>query len=120
MSQNKIVNHLRTIESKPRVLVFHSWIAEYATVRNVTGDRVYFKEPLKHVPIGTYVPSSGWRFLIFNNIALLDMPGEYVCNDLGGGLAQFSYIPLEEQGCNSTDILPVQGPVCDHFFKSQI
>ena len=91
------------------MLVFHSWIAEYATVNNVTGNKVYFKEPLRHVPIGTYVPSSGWRFLIFNNMALLDMPGEYVCNDLGNGSAQFSYIPLEEQGCNSTNILKVEG-----------
>ena len=80
-----------------RVLVFHSWIAEYATVSNITEDKVFFKEPLQHAPIGTYVPSSGWRFLIFNNIALLDMPGEYVCNELGGGHAQFSYIPLEAQ-----------------------
>ena len=85
------------------MLVFHSWIAEYATVSNVTGNRVYFKEPLKHAPVGTYVPSSGWRFLIFNNVALLDVPGEYVCNDLGDGLAQFSYIPLEEQGGYSID-----------------
>ena len=85
------------------MLVFHSWIAEYATVSNVTGDRVYFKEPLKHAPVGTYVPSSGWRFLVFNNVALLDVPGEYVCNDLGDGLAQFSYIPLEEQGGYSID-----------------
>ena len=55
---------------------------------------MFFEEPLQHNPIGTYVPSSGWRFLIFNNLALLDMPGEYVCVDLGDG-----------QGGNSVDIL---------------
>ena len=72
-----------------RVIVFHSWIAEYANIGNITVEngqsKVFFKEPLQHVPIGTYVPSSGWRFLIFNNLALLDMPGEYVCVDLGDG-----------------------------------
>ena len=46
---------------------------------------MFFEEPLQHNPIGTYVPSSGWRFLIFNNLALLDMPGECVCVDLGDG-----------------------------------
>ena len=86
-----------TYLDQTRVLVFHSWIAEYVTVSNITENKVFFQEPLQHAPIGTYVPSSGWRFLIFNNFALLDMPGEYVCNDLGDGRAQFSYIPLEAQ-----------------------
>ena len=73
----------------------------YRTVENGQS-KVFFEEPLQHNPIGTYVPSSGWRFLIFNNFALLDMPGEDVCVDLGdrdgGGVqSQFSYIPLESQ-----------------------
>ena len=29
------------------VLVFHSWVAERARVANVTGNRVYFQQPLK-------------------------------------------------------------------------
>ena len=40
-----------------------------------TGDRVYFTAPLKRDPIGNVPKSSGWRFLIFNNMALLDAPG---------------------------------------------
>ena len=57
----------------------------YRTVENGQS-KVFFEEPLQHNPIGTYVPSSGWRFLIFNNLALLDMPGEYVCVDMGLGM----------------------------------
>ena len=65
--------------------------------------KVYFEDPLQHDPVGTWVKSSGWRFLIFNNLALLDMPGEYVCVDLGdgSGQSQFSYIPLESQSENT-------------------
>ena len=94
-----------------RVLVFHSWIAEYATIGNITLEngqsKVFFEEPLQHEPVGTYVASSGWRFLIFNNLALLDMPGEYVCIDLGGEQAQFSYIPLESQ-CENCPVVVAQ------------
>ena len=60
-----------------------------------TGDRVYFTAPLKRDPIGNVPKSSGWRFLAFNNVALLDSPGECVCNELGDGTAQFSYIHPE-------------------------
>ena len=46
--------------------------------------------------IGDYNKPGGWRYLLFNNLALLDSPGEFVCvqeNDE----AVFSYIPpLEE------------------------
>ena len=38
-----------------RVLVFHSWIAEYATVGSISGDEVFFQEPLSHAPIGKVV-----------------------------------------------------------------
>ena len=34
------------------VLVFHSWIAEYAVVGSISGDRVSFQQPLSHAPIG--------------------------------------------------------------------
>ena len=88
-----------------RVLVFHSWVAEYAWVGNITEEdgesKVFFQEPLQHAPIGKYVKSGGWRFLVFNNLALLDMPGEYVCNQIDDSLAQFSYIPLESQNENT-------------------
>ena len=60
-----------------------------------TEDRVYFTAPLKRDPIGNVPKSSGWRFLAFNNVALLDSPGECVCNELGDGTAQFSYIHPE-------------------------
>lgn len=35
-----------------RVLVFHSWIAEFATVGSISGDRVTFQQPLSHAPVG--------------------------------------------------------------------
>ena len=34
------------------VLVFHSWIAEYARVGSISGDKVYFQGALSHAPIG--------------------------------------------------------------------
>ena len=60
-----------------QILIFHSFVAEYAKVANITdnGDgrkKLLFQEPLKHDPIGTWNIPSGWRFLPFNNIALLD------------------------------------------------
>ena len=42
---------------------------------------------------GKYATSGDWRYLIFNNLALLDSPGEYVCIDNGDGTSDFSYIP---------------------------
>ena len=82
-----------------RVLIFHSGIAEFASVGNITEEdgemKVFFKEPLNRDPIGNKPRGSGWRFLIFNNKALLDMPGECVCNDIGDGTSQFSYIHPE-------------------------
>ena len=42
-----------------RVLVFDSGIAETATVGNVTGDRVFFKEPLSGQPVGNKPQSRG-------------------------------------------------------------
>ena len=82
-----------------KVLIYHSGIAEFAFVGNITeenGDnKVFFTSPLTRDPIGNVPKSSGWRFLIFNNLALLDIPGECVCNDMGDGTAQFSYIPPE-------------------------
>ena len=76
-----------------KVLVFDSGIAETAVVGNITGDKVFFKEPLSGQPVGNKPLTSGWRYLIFNNMALLDIPGECVCNEIGEGQARFSYIP---------------------------
>ena len=82
-----------TVFSHATVNSFSGVKSTHSTVENGQS-KVFFEEPLQHNPIGTYVPSSGWRFLIFNNLALLDMPGEYVCVDLG-----------DSQGGNSVDIL---------------
>ena len=80
-----------------RVLVFHSGIAEYAMVDRVVEEdglsKVMFQDPLSRDPIGNKPASSGWRYLIFNNLALLDTASECVCNDLGNDLSRFSYIP---------------------------
>ena len=35
-----------------------------------TEDKVYFTAPLKRDPIGNVPKSSGWRFLVFNNMGL--------------------------------------------------
>ena len=44
-------------------------------------------------PAGKYATSGDWRYIIFNNLALLDAPGEFVCTDNGDGTSDFSYIP---------------------------
>ena len=44
-------------------------------------------------PVGKYATSGDWRYIIFNNLALLDAPGEFVCTDKGDGTSDFSYIP---------------------------
>ena len=78
-----------------QVVVFHSWIAEYARVANVSqqGGRqeVRLREPLQHAAVGEYVKSGGWRFLVVNNRAVLDQEGEVVCVQEGEE-AVFSYI----------------------------
>ena len=63
-----------------QVLIFHAWIAEYVKIANVTdlGDgrkKLMFQEPLQHASVGEWVKSGGWRFLLLNNLALLDAPG---------------------------------------------
>ena len=82
--------------NQTKILIFHSWIAEYAKVDNITEEngrkKVMFQQPLKHYPIGTWCKPSGWRFIPFNNLALLDEPGEYVCVE-ENGKAKFSFIP---------------------------
>ena len=79
-----------------KVVVFHSWIAEYAKVANVTmvegRQEVSLQEPLIHAPVGNFITSGGWRFLVINNRAVLDMEGEVVCVQEGQE-ATISYIP---------------------------
>ena len=48
-------NHL----DQTKVLIFHSWIAEYAKVGHIVQgsdgrDKLMFQTPLKHAPIGQY------------------------------------------------------------------
>ena len=83
------------------VLVYHSWIAEYARVANVTTEedgrnKVLFQEPLGHAPIGEWIKSGALRYLVLNNVAVLDMPGEYVCVQEAEDLAVISWIPPED------------------------
>jgi hypothetical protein len=79
--------------NQTRVLIFHAWIAEYATVDRIIQDedgrkRVMFPTPLVHAPIGNWAAAGGWRFLIFNNKAILDSPGESVCIEKQGDQTQ--------------------------------
>ena len=72
-----------TYIDQTEILVYHSWIAEYAkvgSVQTVNGKKkVLFKEPLTHAPVGQWIKSGDLRFVVLNNLAVLDMPGEYVC-----------------------------------------
>ena len=81
-----------------KVLIYHAGKAELQAIGNITEEngekKVFFASPLDEAPIGDKPASSGWRFLIFNNKALLDTQGEYVCIELEDGItSQFSYIP---------------------------
>ena len=82
--------------NQTKILIFQSWIAEYAQVANISVEndrrKIMFQDRLKHAAVGDYNTAGNWRFLIYNNLAVLDMPGEYVCVE-DGGLAQFSFIP---------------------------
>merc|ERR1712223_1285348 len=79
-----------------QVMVFHSWIAEYAkvgSVRNVGGrTELRFQQPLSHAPVGQWNKAGGWRYLIINNREVLDQEGEVVCTQQGN-TATLSYIP---------------------------
>jgi len=81
------------------VLVFHSWVAEVAKVKNITHsngrNEVYFKAPLKHYPVGTFPSFSGFRFILFNHASMLDMPGEYMCDQIDDYMVKISFIPPE-------------------------
>ena len=83
-----------------KVVVFHSWIAEYVDVDRVEQDSdgrnvVMFQNGLKHGPTGKFAVSGNYRYLIFNNKAILDNPGESVCVKTDQGV-EISYIPFDE------------------------
>ena len=66
--------------NQTQILVFHSWINEYVRVANVTNEngrnKVMFQEPLSHAPIGQWFQAGDLRYLIINNMAVLDAPGD--------------------------------------------
>ena len=83
--------------NQTQVLVFHSWINEYARVGSVVDTeggrrKVVFQEPLGHAPVGEWISSGELRYLLLNNRALLDQPGEFVCSQQGGR-ARLAMIP---------------------------
>ena len=51
-----------------------------------------FQEPLGHAPVGTWITSGDLRYLVVNNRALLDQPGEFVCLQRGAR-AELAWIP---------------------------
>ena len=54
--------------------------------------KVMFQEPLSHAAVGTWIRSGALRYLVVNNRAVLDAPGEYVCTQEGEE-AVISWIP---------------------------
>ena len=86
--------------NETEVIIYHSWIAEIAKVAYLSHedsrDEVHFQEPLKHTEIGTYPTASAFRFIILNNRALLDYPGEYICRQIDDFLAEISFIPTAD------------------------
>ena len=44
--------------------------------------QVLFQEPLSHAPVGTWIKSGALRYLVVNNRAVLDVPGEFVCTQV--------------------------------------
>ena len=65
------------------------------TVTLTRRQELRFQEPLKHDPVGQWVKSGDWRFVVLNNWALLDQEGEVVCTNIGENQARVSYIPPE-------------------------
>ena len=82
-------------------------VANVTTVGGRT--KVLFQEPLSHAAVGTWIKSGDlrWvgqhrnssttltsciRYVVVNNLAVLDTPGEYVCTE-HQGLVTFSWIP---------------------------
>ena len=82
--------------NQTQVLVFHSWINEYARVGSLTSEggrrKLLFQEPLGHAPVGEWISSGELRYILLNNRALLDQPGEFVCTQ-HGPMARLAIIP---------------------------
>ena len=90
-----------------QILYFHSWVNEYTRVANVTSEngrhKVMFQEPLAHAAVGTWIRSGDLRYIVVNNLAVLDSPGEFVCTQTGN-VSTVSWIP--PQGV-TPDLVPV-------------
>ena len=85
--------------NQTKILVYRSWIAEYAQVAKIWiengKNKVMFQEPLKHAAIGEWIASGDLRYIFLNNLALLDVPGEFVCVH-DGVESEFSFSPHTE------------------------
>ena len=86
--------------NETEVIIYHSWIAEIVKVAYLSHENsrneVHFQEPLKHTEIGTYPTAGAFRFIILNNKALLDYPGEYICQQIDDFLTEVSFIPMAD------------------------
>lgn len=83
--------------NQTKVILFQSWFADFKNIKNggVNDDGSNWEvnvEPLGQ-PINESETYGGKRFVLYNNLALLDSAGESVCVDLGNGEATITYIP---------------------------
>ena len=46
--------------------------------------KVMFQEPLGHAPVGQWLAAGDLRYLVVNNMAVLDQQGEFVCVQVRG------------------------------------
>ena len=97
-----------------KVLVMHSWIAEYATISDIVEKpnsklwEVKLKAALKHAKIGEWAKSGGWRYVFMNNVEFLDAVGEYVCVERDDS-AEFTYISPEDMLPDEKVVVSQQG-----------
>ena len=91
-----------------QILYFHSWVNEYARVANVTLEnerhKVIFQEPLAHAAVGTWIRSGDLRYIVVNNLAVLDIPGEFVCVQTGN-VSTVSWIPPQGMAPNLVPVM---------------
>ena len=91
-----------------QILYFHSWVNEYARVANVTLEnerhKVIFQEPLAHAAVGTWIRSGDLRYIVVNNLAVLDTPGEFVCVQ-AGNVSTVSWIPPQGMAPNLVPVM---------------
>ena len=74
-SGNEICHgHVKDIDNEITTAICNRSLS--ANVTNENGrNKVMFQEPLSHAPIGMWVKPGGLRYLVVNNLAVLDMPG---------------------------------------------